>query len=153
MSIGEHGSNKAKEVWLCLGGGNALGAYHAGVYQALHDAEITISRIAGASIGAIVGAINAGNSPDDRLKKMNEFWEVATEKFTIANLHSEWPAAKFATALSTLLFGRAGLFHPAVSQWFRRFLGMNSPSLFERHELRETLNRLIDFELLNSGKV
>ena len=45
-----------REVWLCLSGGNALGAYHAGAYQALHSAGIEPTRIAGASIGGIIAS-------------------------------------------------------------------------------------------------
>jgi NTE family protein len=144
---------KPEDVWLCLGGGNALGAYHAGAYQALHDAGIAVSRISGASIGAIVGAIIAGNPPDRRQARLDEFWTAATEKLTITNVYSEWPSGKIAAALGTLLFGRAGLFHPAHLQWFKRLIGLNSPSLFERQGLRQTLQRLVDFELLNSGNV
>ncbi|WP_245505191.1 patatin-like phospholipase family protein [Neorhizobium sp. S3-V5DH] len=51
------------EVWLCLSGGNALGAYHAGAYSALHAAGIRPKRVDGTSVGAVVGALIAGNRP------------------------------------------------------------------------------------------
>ena len=65
------------KIWLCLSGGNALGAYHAGVYQALHEQGVRPHRIAGASIGAITGALIAGNPPDQRLEALQEFWRRA----------------------------------------------------------------------------
>jgi NTE family protein len=46
-------------VALVLQGGGALGAYQAGVYQALAEAKIYPNWIAGISIGAINGALLA----------------------------------------------------------------------------------------------
>ena len=47
-------------VVLVLQGGGALGAYQAGVYEALAEANINPDRVAGVSIGAINSAIIAG---------------------------------------------------------------------------------------------
>ncbi|WP_075293208.1 patatin-like phospholipase family protein [Pararhizobium arenae] len=69
----------AGEIWLCLSGGNALGAYHAGVYSVLHKENVQPARIAGTSIGAIVGAIIAGSKLADRLVQLDRFWEIATD--------------------------------------------------------------------------
>jgi NTE family protein len=49
------------QVVLVLQGGGALGAYQAGVFHALHDAGIEPDWVIGTSIGAINGAIIAGN--------------------------------------------------------------------------------------------
>ena len=46
---------------LVLQGGGALGAYHAGVYHALHEGGLEPDWIIGSSIGAINGALIAGN--------------------------------------------------------------------------------------------
>ena len=46
-----------------LQGGGALGAYQAGVYQALHEAGIEPDWIIGTSIGAINASLIAGNAP------------------------------------------------------------------------------------------
>ena len=54
------------QVALVLQGGGALGAYQAGVYQALHEAGLEPDRVAGVSIGGINGAIIAGNPPERR---------------------------------------------------------------------------------------
>jgi NTE family protein len=54
-------------VVLVLQGGGALGAYQAGVYEALAEARIYPNWIAGISIGAINGALIGGNAPEARV--------------------------------------------------------------------------------------
>ena len=62
-------------IALLLQGGGALGAYQAGVYQALSEARIYPDWIAGISVGAINSALIAGNPPEARLEKLRAFWE------------------------------------------------------------------------------
>ena len=50
-------------IALVLQGGGALGAYQAGVYQALHEAGLEPDWVSGVSIGAINAALIAGNPP------------------------------------------------------------------------------------------
>src|SRR5271155_2967571 len=77
--IARHG-----QIVLVLQGGGALGAYEAGVYEALHDAGIEPDWVIGNSIGAIHAGIIAGNKPADRLEKMKTFWNrVTTDPVTI----------------------------------------------------------------------
>ena len=54
-------------IALLLQGGGALGAYQAGVYEALAEADLHPDWVAGISIGAINAAIIAGNAPEDRV--------------------------------------------------------------------------------------
>ena len=58
----------AGRVALVLQGGGALGAYQAGVYEALHEAGIEPDWVSGVSIGAINAAIIAGNPPERRAR-------------------------------------------------------------------------------------
>ena len=58
-----------------LQGGGALGAYQAGVYQALHEAGVEPDWLIGTSIGAINASLIAGNKVEDRLPKLKEFWQ------------------------------------------------------------------------------
>src|SRR5271167_4752763 len=67
-------------VALVLQGGGALGAYQAGVYQALHEAGLEPDWVSGVSIGAINAAIIAGNPPERRLARLKTFWERITER-------------------------------------------------------------------------
>src|ERR1700748_2848738 len=62
------------QIVLVLQGGGALGAYQAGVYQALHEAGIEPDWVIGTSIGAINASLIAGNDVADRLSRLREFW-------------------------------------------------------------------------------
>jgi NTE family protein len=62
-------------IALVLQGGGALGAFQAGVYQALAEANLEPDWVAGISIGAINAALIAGNAPEVRLEKLRAFWE------------------------------------------------------------------------------
>src|SRR5271170_7050903 len=61
-------------VVLVMQGGGAPGCYQAGAYQALHEAGIEPDWVIGTSIGAINGAIIAGNQVSERVEKLQEFW-------------------------------------------------------------------------------
>lgn len=50
---------------LTLTGGGARGAYHAGVYRALHEMNIPITAAAGTSIGAVTAALIAAGETDN----------------------------------------------------------------------------------------
>ena len=65
-------------IALVLQGGGALGAYQAGVYEALAEADIQPNWVAGVSIGAINAAIIAGNPPNERIEKLRKFWRQVT---------------------------------------------------------------------------
>src|SRR5262249_37727084 len=53
-------------IALVLQGGGALGAFQAGVYQGLAEANLHPDWVAGISIGAINAALIAGNAPEAR---------------------------------------------------------------------------------------
>src|SRR5690606_24533504 len=63
---------------LGLPGGGALGSYQAGAYAALCAHDFEPDWIAGISIGAINAAIIAGNSPELRVPRLKEFWELVS---------------------------------------------------------------------------
>jgi NTE family protein len=65
-------------IALLLQGGGALGSYQAGVYAALAEAELQPDWVAGISIGAINGALIAGNAPERRIEQLRKFWEQIT---------------------------------------------------------------------------
>src|SRR3974390_1290555 len=65
---------KLGQIVLVLQGGGALGAYQAGVYEALQEAGIGPAWVIGTSIGAISAALIAGNAPEDRLERLRLFW-------------------------------------------------------------------------------
>ncbi|MDH5737790.1 MAG: patatin-like phospholipase family protein, partial [Gammaproteobacteria bacterium] len=55
-----------EKIGLVLSGGGARGLAHIGVLRALEEKQISISAIAGTSMGAVIGALYAtGKSPDE----------------------------------------------------------------------------------------
>ncbi len=60
--------DRCDQIALIFQGGGALGAYQAGVYEALHEANIEPDWVTGVSIGAINAAIIAGNPRSERLE-------------------------------------------------------------------------------------
>src|SRR4051794_14642841 len=62
---------------LVLAGGNALGAFQAGAYQALHENGLLPDWMIGASIGAVNGALIVGNPVERRLETLQAFWSKA----------------------------------------------------------------------------
>src|SRR6201992_77604 len=71
-----------RQIVLELQGGGALGAYQAGVYQALHEAGIEPDWVIGTSIGAINAALICGNAPGGRMKRLNAFWSQVEQPGT-----------------------------------------------------------------------
>jgi len=80
----------AQQTVLVFQGGGALGAYQAGVYQALHEAGVEPDWIIGTSIGAINAALIAGNAPGNRLARLEEFWRRMAHK-SIWHASVAWP--------------------------------------------------------------
>ena len=145
-----------EKLVLVLQGGGALGAYQAGAYEALAEAGLEPEWVAGISIGAINGAIIAGNRPEDRVEKLREFWEgisdgVETTPLGGTNVRvalNEFNAARVAT------FGVPGFFSPRIPPAF--FLPPGSrgaTSVYTTDPLRQTLHSLVDFDVLNDGKI
>ena len=61
-------NNSASETALVLSGGGIRGMAHIGFIRALQEHGLTVDRVAGASAGALVGALFCnGNSTDDML--------------------------------------------------------------------------------------
>jgi len=144
-------------IAMVLQGGGALGAYQAGVYEAMHEAGLEPDWVSGVSIGAINSAIIAGNEPRNRLPRLREFWETISDRkiwaFTpdgdifrkARNAHS---------SMVTMMAGQPGFFSPRrVNPWNALTGSEHATSFYESDLLRETLLRLVDFELLNHGAV
>ena len=152
-------------IALVLQGGGALGAYQAGVYQGLHEAGIRPNWLAGISIGALNAAIIAGSPEAERVARLREFWE------TICATPVEWPAGEgladavpFAfdinslhnaiAAMRALFQGQPGFFKPRFPPPFwSPFAGDAATSFYDTTPLGQTLERLVDFDRLNSGEL
>lgn len=145
------------EVALVLQGGGALGSYQAGVYEALHERDIEVDWVAGISIGAVNSAIIAGNPPEDRVAKLRAFWDLATGCLPNFQLPPDGyirEAAHLTAAAAVAAFGVPGFFRPhLVPPVFAPGGSMNAISYYDTAPLEETLNELVDWELLNHGPV
>jgi NTE family protein len=135
-----------------LGGGNALGAYLAGACETLHEAGVRPDRIVGASIGAVTGAILAGNPPGRRLERLREFWaEAALRTRKAASGHAGLRRAYNGSHVAlTAALGRPGLFGHRFPGLWSVLPGMpGDVALYDHAPLRRTLERLVDFDRLN----
>jgi NTE family protein len=140
------------QVVLVLQGGGALGSYQAGVYQALHEAEIEPDWIIGTSIGAINASLIAGNAPQNRLSRLQEFWKRMEQK-PIWSFHDAF--ASFNDQLnywSTVTNGIPGFFKPnALAQAGIDYrLGADKAGYYSTEPLEKTLTELVDFDLVNN---
>ena len=143
-------------IALVFQGGGALGAYQAGVYQALADAGCEPTWLSGVSIGAINASIIAGNEPRYRLQKLEQFWQTVSGRkiwaYTpegdiyrdIRNRTSSW---------MTMTQGQPGFFKPRFpNPWLQPSGAEGATSFYDSAELKQTLEAVIDFDILNDGR-
>ena len=144
-------NNLPGQVVLVFQGGGALGSYQAGVYQALHEADIEPDWIIGTSIGAINASLIAGNRRDDRIPKLREFWRRVES-------HPGWNFSGFSTGFfdalsnwSILVGGIPGFFKPNfLAHWGMDLpMGSDYAGYYSTIPLQKTLLELVDFERIN----
>jgi len=169
-----------EKIALVLQGGGALGGYQAGVYEALHEAGLRPDWFAGVSIGAINAAILAGNEEGVRVERLRTFWDTISRPagpfggslpwlnqlvealplgagtagtpfgtaFDEARL--AWLGA--ASAVGALLQGQQGFFQSrTLSPFLFRDGSAAATSFYDVAPLKQTLERLVDFDRINSG--
>ena len=144
-------------VALVLQGGGALGSYQAGVIEALSAAAIEPDWVAGISIGAVNAAIIAGNPPERRVERLRRFWDQATSWLPsfpilpddmVREFVHEWSAGFVAMA------GVPGFFGPRFIPPFMAVPGSpEALSFYDSRPLQQTLDELVDWDLLNRGPV
>ncbi|MEM5431394.1 patatin-like phospholipase family protein [Cupriavidus oxalaticus] len=142
------------QVVLVLQGGGALGAYQVGVYQAMHEAGLEPRWVIGTSIGAINGAIIAGNPPAERLSRLKRFWDgIAYRRSGEAGgRFNDWE--NWVRVMSITTHGIPSFFTPSPAAWWlglRATVGLAQSAFYSTEPLRATLGKLIDFDYLNAG--
>jgi NTE family protein len=153
-------------VALVLQGGGALGAYQAGVYQGLDEAGLTPNWFAGISIGALNTAVLAGNAPEHRVAKLREFWELicrpaygpalppSVERALFNSNDTMRKAFTAMQAASALVDGQKGFFVPRFPPPLPTATETpQTASYYDTSPLKHTLERLCDFDRINSGEV
>ena len=150
---------------LVLQGGGALGAYQAGVFEALAAGYHEPTWVAGISIGAINAALIAGNPAAMRVARLREFWELVSATLPSAPWLTGVPwaapasaqarmALNEASAAQALLLGVPGFFSPRVPPaLFQPRGSLQAISHYDTAPLRATLERLVDFDRINRGPV
>lgn len=147
----------APQTALVLQGGGALGAYQAGVYEALSGSELQPDWVAGISIGAINAAIIAGNPPERRVERLRSFWHLASRELQY-RLNRPHGFARRAfnevAALYGATFGIPGMFSPRFpplpAEWPA---DLGQLGYYDTSPMRAMLVDLVDFDLLNHGPV
>lgn len=149
-------------VALVLQGGGALGAYQAGVVEALEEVQLRPDWIAGISIGALNAAIIAGNPPERRVEWLHAFWDAVCQP-------GLWPASPWfdagqwplplqgsiggLAAWRALVGGQPGFFRPRVPPPFlQSHATIATASWYDTAPLRATLERLADFDRINDAR-
>jgi NTE family protein len=141
-----------EHIILVLQGGGALGAYQAGAFEALSENGLSPDWVAGISIGAINGAIIAGNTPENRVKRLRTFWERVSSGLQGIPLTGDGhhrTAFNEASALLSLQFGVPGFFEPRFPPPI--LVSANGPisvSYYSTEPLIRSLSELVDFDYL-----
>lgn len=149
---GSTAATLAPQTVLVLQGGGALGAYQVGVYEALHDRGIEPDWVIGTSIGAINGALIAGNRPADRLARLHEFWS-RVEHAAPTDGWRLWPGlGNLFNNMSLVSRGIPSFFTPNPASWAgaQAQVGVEAASYYSTAPLHATLSRLVNFELLSA---
>jgi len=141
----------ATQTVLILQGGGALGAFECGVVKALEEERIFPDIVAGVSIGALNGAIIAGN-PRHATEALEAFWA------DLAVLTPDLPfidASRAAVSTQILMFGVPKFFTP---RWLPPFHGlMGSPShwtsFYDTAPMKSLIAKYVDFSTLKSSRV
>ncbi|MGD9803301.1 MAG: patatin-like phospholipase family protein [Hyphomicrobiaceae bacterium] len=142
-----------QSVALVLQGGGALGAYQAGVFQALSEVGIEANWLSGVSIGAINASIIAGNKPGNQLDRLRDFWETVSSR-KVWHFTPEGDLFRrmrnHASSMLTMTSGLPGFFKPReFNPWLQLPGASGATSFYDTAELEKTLNRLIDWDVLN----
>ena len=138
---------------LVLQGGGALGAYQAGVYEALAENGFAPDWVTGVSIGAINAAIIAGNPVELRAVRLREFWERVSSGLPLVPPPILEPLRRTLNLLSAsaaMSFGVPHFFYPRIPPPIFAPAGtMSALSFYDTDPLRETLQELVQFDIIN----
>lgn len=149
-----------ESVALLLQGGGALGAYQAGVYEAVLAHGIRPTWIAGISIGSINAAIIAGNPPEDGVARLRAFWELVSDAgdggvgdffggLVSSDAARGW-VNQFAAG-QVMTRGVPGFFGPRFRPPYLATSGTPAAtSWYDTGALKATLDEFVDFHRINA---
>lgn len=136
---------------LVLQGGGALGAFECGVVKALEEEKIFPDIVAGISIGALNGAIIAGN-PRHATDALEAFWselQVPSPSLLPESMR------RAATAMQILQFGVPKFFRP---RWMPTFeepwvTPWSWTGFYDTAPMKQLLTKYVDFKSLKESPV
>lgn len=141
----------ARETILILQGGGAFGAFECGVVRAMSEARIAPSIVSGVSVGAVNGAIIAGN-PTRPAAALEAFWNDIS-----VCVPSTIPAqaGNFFAVGSAMTWGIPGFFRP---RWLAPGVGgefwpCQWTSLYDPTPIKTLLCKYVDFAKLPRSPV
>ena len=158
LPVDENSTSYAdQDCILVLQGGGALGAYQAGVFEALSSVYREPTWVAGISIGAINAALIAGNPANGRVAVVRQFWELLSSSIWPPALRGDVntrEALNEASAAQAMLLGVPGFFSPRFPPAPLQPRGsLEAISYYDTAPLRLTLERMVDFDRINSGSM
>ncbi len=150
-----------RQVVLVLQGGGALGAYQAGVVQALHEAGIDPDWVIGTSIGAINAALIAGNPRERRLQQLDTFWHAMQRGARAGGglgglaAFDALGGGRTGSTLATVVRGLPDFFAPNLHAWRGPMaaIGVEQAAYYSTAPLRHTLLELVDFDYLRQCRM
>ena len=126
------------------------------MFEALAAEGLEPEWVAGISIGAVNAALIAGNPPERRVEALRDFWRLASDGPQVDFGLGFWPlraAQSQMNAAGTLAFGVAGFFTPRFPPPQLQPSGTPAAlSYYDTAPLKTTLERLVDFDRINSGE-
>ncbi|VEG92275.1 patatin-like phospholipase family protein [Legionella spiritensis] len=141
-------------------GGGALGAFQVGAFRAIHEQGYRPNFYAGVSIGSINSSIIAGNPPEKQIDKLMEFWDTIVPDLwsdamaTFHNIEFMHHLHNRISSMAVVFQGLEGFFRPRLVP--PTPLTRDTPdklSYYDTSPLKHTLEKLIDFDLINDKHV
>jgi NTE family protein len=149
--------NAIERIAYVFQGGGALGAYQLGIFKALSENNYHPDWVIGTSIGSINACIIAGNEPKNRVPRLEEFWDTVSRNILPGFSPDDEKTRQwynYISAQSSLMFGQPGMFSPRFKNPLYETDGSaDTISFYVAEPLQRTLEKLVDFDLLNSGKI
>jgi NTE family protein len=158
MSTGTATTSREEKpaIALALQGGGGLGAYHIGAYEALAEEHLLPDWVCGISIGAFNAAVIAGNRSEQRIAKLEGFWNAISwpdvplpaHAFQLRYWHN---TASYANAV---LFGQPDFFIPRPPfSLLAPSVPPQEASFYDTTPMLSTLRRFAEFPISQKSTV
>lgn len=105
-----------------------------------------VTRLSGASMGAVIAALIGGSAPGDRVRTLRRFLSHMSQIQSLAGRRT--------AVAGTMALGHPALFVPSWPGIWEILPGMPADrALFRRDRMRRLFEEMIDFDRLNGGEI